>query len=82
MSDALAFLSGVGSYHHHRRVHLSDVWDQDGPYGFMVVAHRWALDGERVSFESAAHGRTYHVVLEPVCDAGGQVVGVNGTANA
>ena len=80
LSEGLRDLTGIDETH--RRIHVSDVWTQDGPYGFMIVAHRWALDGERVTFESPAHGRVFTVALEPVFGDNGRVVGVSGSASA
>lgn len=78
LSEPLRKIAGTPD--HYRRLHLSDVWKQDGAYGFMVSAHRWALEGETVAFETPANGTTYRVQLEPLRDARGTVVGVRGEA--
>ena len=44
------------------------------------MAHRWALDGETVSFESASHGKTYRIDVAPLYGAAGEIVGVTGSA--
>ncbi|MBV8656025.1 MAG: hypothetical protein JO160_08260, partial [Candidatus Eremiobacteraeota bacterium] len=40
------------------RLHVSDLWHEDVPYSVPVLAHRWALEGECVSFEAPALGGT------------------------
>jgi diguanylate cyclase (GGDEF)-like protein len=61
-------------------IRVSDLWREDLPYSVPVLAHRWALEGECVSFEAPAHGTTYRFDLEPLYGPGGNVVGVSGSA--
>lgn len=62
------------------RITVGDLWREDLPYSIPVLAHRWALDGESVSFEAPAHGTTLHFDLQPLFAPGGEVVGVSGCA--
>jgi diguanylate cyclase (GGDEF)-like protein len=71
-------LAGLGDVY--RRVHVSDLWGHDEPYGVIVVAHRWALDGQAVSFEAPAYDSIFHFQLEPLQAPDGRIVGVNGRA--
>jgi diguanylate cyclase (GGDEF)-like protein len=71
-------LAGIGDVY--SRVHVSDLWASDEPYGVVVIAHRWALEGEDVSFEAPAYGSTYRFELEPLHAPDGRIVGVNGRA--
>jgi diguanylate cyclase (GGDEF)-like protein len=64
----------------YRRVHVSDLWGQDEPYGPIVVAHRWALAGQAVSFEAAAYDSIFGFFLEPLQAPDGRIVGVSGRA--
>jgi diguanylate cyclase (GGDEF)-like protein len=73
-------LAGVGSVR--GRIHVSDLWREDLPYSVPVLAHRWALEGECVSFEAPAHGTTYRFDLEPLYAPDGSVAGVSGCAVA
>ncbi|HTA37633.1 MAG TPA: PAS domain-containing protein, partial [Candidatus Acidoferrales bacterium] len=71
-------LAGLGDVY--RRVHVSDLWGHDEPYGVIVVAHRWALDGQAVSFEAPAYDSIFRFQLEPLQAPDGRIVGVNGRA--
>ena len=62
------------------RITVSDLWREDLPYSIPVLAHRWALDGERVAFDAPAHGTTFHFDLQPLFAPGGAIVGVSGCA--
>ncbi len=62
------------------RITVSDLWREDLPYSIPVLAHRWALDGESVSFDAPAHGTTFHFDLQPLFAPGGGVIGVSGCA--
>ncbi|HXF34455.1 MAG TPA: diguanylate cyclase, partial [Candidatus Acidoferrales bacterium] len=73
-------LAGIGDVR--GRITVSDLWREDLPYSVPVLAHRWALDGECVSFEAPAHGTTYRFDLQPLYGPGGNVVGVSGCAVA
>ncbi|MBV8721294.1 MAG: GGDEF domain-containing protein, partial [Candidatus Eremiobacteraeota bacterium] len=64
------------------RLHVSDLWHEDVPYSVPVLAHRWALEGECVSFEAPALGGTYRFDLEPLYAPDGSVAGVSGSATA
>jgi diguanylate cyclase (GGDEF)-like protein len=64
------------------RITVSDLWREDLPYSVPVLAHRWALDGESVTFEAPAHGTTYRFYLQPLYAPSGTVAGVSGCAVA
>jgi diguanylate cyclase (GGDEF)-like protein len=64
----------------YRRVHVSDLWGHDEPYGAVVLAHRWALGGQTVSFEAPAYDSIYRFYLEPLQAPDGRIVGVSGRA--
>jgi diguanylate cyclase (GGDEF)-like protein len=71
-------LAGIGDVY--RRVHVSDLWGHDEPYGPVIVAHRWALDGQAVSFEAPAYDSIFRFYLEPLQAPDGRIVGVSGRA--
>ncbi|HTX58455.1 MAG TPA: GGDEF domain-containing protein [Verrucomicrobiae bacterium] len=71
-------LAGLGEVYF--RIHVSDLWAADEPYGVIVIAHRWALEGQTVTFEAPAYGSTYLFTLEPLQAPGGQITGVSGRA--
>jgi diguanylate cyclase (GGDEF)-like protein len=71
-------LAGLGDVY--RRVHVSDLWDHDQPYGAIVSAHRWALDGQAVTFEAPAYDSIFRFELEPLQAPDGRIVGVSGRA--
>jgi diguanylate cyclase (GGDEF)-like protein/PAS domain S-box-containing protein len=60
-------------------LHASELWGSD-PFSIAVVAHRWALEGECVDFETSVAGRRLHVRLEPMTAPNGTIAGVAGRA--
>lgn len=62
------------------QLHVSDLWRDDDPFGMMLVAHQWVLEGERLAFDTQRSGMTLHVVLEPLYDLSGAIAGVGGRA--
>ncbi|HZY99299.1 MAG TPA: sensor domain-containing diguanylate cyclase [Candidatus Baltobacteraceae bacterium] len=73
-------LAGIGDVP--GRIAVSDLWREDLPYSVPVLAHRWALEGECVSFEAPALGTTYRFDLQPLYSPNGEVIGVSGCAVA
>jgi diguanylate cyclase (GGDEF)-like protein len=71
-------LAGLGEVY--RRIHVSDLWGQDQPYGVIVAAHRWAIGGQAVSFEAPAYDSIFRFHLEPLQAPDGRIVGVSGRA--
>jgi len=63
-----------------QRIHVSDLSMEDAPPGVFELAHRWAMDGETVSFESASRGKTYRVDVAPLYGPTGIFLGVTGSA--
>jgi diguanylate cyclase (GGDEF)-like protein len=63
-----------------RSIHVRDLWPEDSPYSVPELAHRWALDGESVSFEVPAHGTTFRFDVSPLYGRDGEIVGVTGRA--
>jgi len=61
---------------------VSGLWTSHDPFGIVVVAHRWALEGEPVTFETIIDGRTYAVRLDPMVAPDGTIAGVAGCAAA
>jgi diguanylate cyclase (GGDEF)-like protein/PAS domain S-box-containing protein len=61
-------------------LHASELWGSD-PFSIAVVAHRWALEGESVDFETTVSDRNLHVRLEPMTAPNGQIAGVAGRAS-
>ena len=61
---------------------VSGLWTAHDPFGIVVVAHRWALEGEPVTFETIIDGRTYAVRLDPMVAPDGAIAGVAGCAAA
>lgn len=61
-------------------LHVSELWQEDDPFGMMLVAHQWVLDGERLSFETERNGQHLHIALEPLYDLSGAITGVGGHA--
>jgi diguanylate cyclase (GGDEF)-like protein/PAS domain S-box-containing protein len=59
---------------------VSDLWPEDDPFGMMLVAHQWVLEGERLAFDTERNGMTLHIVLEPLHDLSGAITGVGGCA--
>jgi diguanylate cyclase (GGDEF)-like protein/PAS domain S-box-containing protein len=62
------------------QLHVSDLWHEDDPFGMMLVAHQWVLEGERIAFDTERNGLTLHIVLEPLYDLSGAITGVGGCA--
>lgn len=62
------------------RLHVSELWQEDDPFGMMLVAHQWALEGEHLAFETDRVGEKLRVVLEPLYDLSGAITGVGGCA--
>ncbi|HLI95701.1 MAG TPA: diguanylate cyclase [Candidatus Baltobacteraceae bacterium] len=71
----LLFPSGVPS-----GLHVGELWQQDDPFGMMLVAHEWALEGEQLAFDTEREGRQFLIVLEPLYDLSGAITGVGGRA--
>lgn len=61
-------------------LHVSELWREDDPFGMMLVAHQWALEGESLAFETERGGMKLSVVLEPLYDLSGAIAGVGGRA--
>jgi diguanylate cyclase (GGDEF)-like protein len=61
-------------------LHVSELWKDDDPFGMMVVAHQWVLDGERMAFDTERNGMTLRISLEPLYDLSGAITGVGGCA--
>lgn len=72
-------LAGIGNVY--SRVHVGDLWSPNDPYGLVVTAHRWALEGESVAFEIPVGGTTYGFTLDPMQGPDGSVIGVSGRAH-
>ncbi len=62
------------------RLHVGELWSEEDPFGMMVVAHRWVLDGESMAFDTKRAGMHLRIELEPLYDLSGAVVGVAGRA--
>jgi diguanylate cyclase (GGDEF)-like protein len=62
------------------QLHVSELWQEDDPFGMMLVAHQWVLDGERMSFETERAGTALTISLEPLYDLSGAITGVGGRA--
>lgn len=62
------------------RLHVGELWQEDDPFGMMLVAHEWALEGEQLAFDTERAGRQYLIVLEPLYDLSGAITGVGGRA--
>lgn len=62
------------------RLHVSELWQEDDPFGMMLVAHQWALEGEHLAFETDRAGDRLRIVLEPLYDLSGAIAGVGGRA--
>lgn len=60
--------------------HVSELWQEDDPFGMMLVAHRWVLDGEHMAFETSRAGQNLRIALEPLYDLSGAITGVSGRA--
>ncbi len=62
------------------RLHVGELWQEDDPFGMMLVAHQWVLDGDRMNFETERAGMRMRVELEPLYDLAGVINGVAGRA--
>src|SRR5690242_10980411 len=62
------------------RLHVSELWQEDDPFGMMLVAHRWVLDGEHLAFDTQRAGVQLQIALEPLYDLSGAITGVGGRA--
>lgn len=62
------------------QIHVSELWNEDDPFGMMLLAHRWVLEGEPMAFETERGGVHLHVELEPLYDLSGCISGVGGCA--
>jgi diguanylate cyclase (GGDEF)-like protein/PAS domain S-box-containing protein len=61
-------------------LHVSELWADDDPFGMMLVAHQWVIDGERLAFETERRGQRLAILLEPLFDLSGAITGVGGRA--
>ena len=61
-------------------LHVSELWQADDPFGMMLVAHQWVLDGERLAFKTERNGQDMQIILEPLYDLHGAITGVGGRA--
>ena len=61
-------------------LHVSELWQEDDPFGMMLVAHQWALEGQHLTFEAERAGERLRIVLEPLYDMSGKITGVGGCA--
>ena len=61
-------------------VKAADIAGPDTPSDFGIIAHEWALAGERVHFEVSWDGVPYALEVEPLYSPEGEIVGVAGTA--
>jgi diguanylate cyclase (GGDEF)-like protein/PAS domain S-box-containing protein len=61
---------------------VGGLWNAHDPFGIAVVAHRWALEGEPISFDTNIDGRTYGIRLDPLVAPNGTIAGVAGCAAA
>ena len=52
----------------------------DSPEDFGIIAHEWALQGERVNFETRIGETAYTMEVEPLYAPDGSIAGVTGTA--
>jgi diguanylate cyclase (GGDEF)-like protein/PAS domain S-box-containing protein len=62
------------------RLHVGELWQDDDPFGMMLVAHQWVLDGEHLTFETQRAGQRLRISLEPLYDLSGAITGVGGRA--
>lgn len=62
------------------QLHVSELWQEDDPFGMMLVAHRWVLDGEHLAFDTQRAGVQLQIALEPLYDLSGAITGVGGRA--
>ncbi|HKU68268.1 MAG TPA: diguanylate cyclase, partial [Candidatus Baltobacteraceae bacterium] len=62
------------------RLHVSELWQEDDPFGMMLVSHQWVLDGEHLTFETDRAGQRLRIDLQPLYDLSGAIAGVGGRA--
>jgi diguanylate cyclase (GGDEF)-like protein/PAS domain S-box-containing protein len=62
------------------QLHVSELWQEEDPFGMMLLSHRWVLEGEHVSFDTDRAGQRVHVDLQPLYDLSGAITGVGGRA--
>ena len=60
----------------------ADIAGPDTPADFGIIAHEWALEGERVQFELHWDGVAYAAAVEPLYATDGEICGVSGSAHA
>lgn len=63
------------------RLHVGELWQEEDPFGMMLVAHRWVLEGDRMTFDTERGGLRLRVTLEPLYDLSGAITGVGGCAS-
>ncbi len=61
---------------------VGGLWNPHDPFGIAVVAHRWALEGEPINFDTIIEGRAYGIRLDPLVAPDGAIAGVVGCAAA
>jgi diguanylate cyclase (GGDEF)-like protein/PAS domain S-box-containing protein len=71
----LLFADGTPSH-----LHVSGLWQDDDPFGMMLLAHQWVLEGDRMAFETERGGLHLRINLEPLYDLSGNITGVGGCA--
>jgi len=71
----LLFPSGTPS-----RLHVSELWQDDDPFGMMLLAHQWVLEGERMEFDTERCDMPLRISIEPMFDLSGAIAGVGGRA--
>jgi diguanylate cyclase (GGDEF)-like protein len=62
------------------RLHVSELWHEDDPFGMMLIAHQWVLAGERMTFDTERGGMRLRIALEPLYDLSNAITGVGGSA--
>lgn len=60
--------------------HLTDFLGTDDFRCEFIAAHRRALDGEVVTYDTAWQARHFHVRIQPTCEGAGIITGTNGVA--
>ena len=74
-SSALRDFAGIGGAD--RAPNVGDLWSEDLGE-ILTLAHRWALEGETVSFQAAARGTILSFELTPLYGIEGAVSGISG----
>lgn len=77
LTARLRGFAGIGSG---PNLHVSDLWSDAEGAAAIVAAHRWALQGEALSFEAVLTGARYHIEILPLYDPEGIVIGAGGRA--